>query len=715
MLGTATLSPAAPMIAGQIGTWRLTYTAGDFGLDDSGAILIARRAVSDWGLPQMDRPGESGYTVATTDGDASLRIWYEREYYIRPWRGCTVVRVCDGSLRPGERIVVTFGDTSGGGPGIRCQTFAERRHRFRVMEDPFGTGRYQDIERTPIVTIVPAGFSWMEVIAPSFVCPGEAFIARVRTLDKFGNVTPEYAGPMTVIVDLPDGPARFCGEMTPSDGGVAAIRVGPLPSGTHRLLAQTATGQTALSNPILCAEQHPVPGLLWGDLHGQTEATVGTGTVQEYFAFARDKGFLDVCTWQGNDFQISKRTWDDVRRQTKRFYQPGHFVTFLGYEYSALTPNGGDHNIFYLDDEPNLLHSAKCLVEDYWGEVRVTASELWESLKERGKVMAQAHVGGRYANFDFYDPDMIPIIEIHSHHGTFEWFAEEALRRGMMVGFTAGSDDHTGRPGLSLPTEESSKGFVSFDVRGGLVGIYAGERTRESIWQALWDRRCYATSGVRILLWTEVDGRPMGAEYAGDGQPKISGWVEGTDSVWEVQIRRGAEVIHRVPLMQPIADQPTRRVIVEWSGVRVKSRAKITVSGARILAAEDFAIDRTSEGIQEWSADRVSWLSSTSGDVDGVILDLDAEPGGEIRFESGPISFCVAIDELTWEPRVFEAGGVNQKVRFWLIGPDRDQKSVEFSYRDTDPQPGLNSYWVRVLQRDGHMAWSSPVYYRYEG
>jgi len=722
MLGVATFSPSGPITAGQMGTWRLTYIVGDYGLDDSGAIIVTRRSVSDWGLPQMDRPGDAGYTTATTDGQASLRVWYDGEYYIRPWRGATVVRVCDGSLRPGERIVITFGDTSGGGPGIRCQTFPERRHRFRVLEDPFGTGRYQDVEETPVVTILPAEFSTLEIVAPSFVCPGEPFTAHVRLLDRFGNPTPRYLGPVTVSADLPDGRARWQAESTPSNQGVVSIRVGPLPPGTHRLLAQAGIVARAMSNPILCAQQHPAPRLLWGDLHGQTESTVGTGTVAEYYAFARDKGFLDACAWQGNDFQISKGAWQEVRRETERFHQPGRFVTFLGYEYSALTPNGGDHNIYYLDDEESVLHSAKCLVWDNWGEVRPTAADLFADLKERGRAMAVPHVGGRYADFDYYDPDLIRVIEIHSHHGTFEWFAEEALRRGMRVGFIAGSDDHTGRPGLSLPTEESSKGFVSFDVRGGLVGLYAAERTREAIWGTLLDRRCYATSGKRILLWTEVDGHPMGSEYAGSGQPQISGWAEGTEAIWEVQIRRGPEVIHRVPLMQPAEDQAVKRVMVEWSGVRVRSRSKrttwdggLTVSGARILKAEDFAIDRPSEGIQEWSATAVSWRSSTSGDVDGLVLELDAEPGGEIRFETSPIRFRLPVDELSREPRVFDAGGVNQRVRVWLMGPGQGQRRCQFTFRDTDPRPGLNSYWVRVLQRDGHMAWSSPVFYDYEG
>lgn len=55
----------------------------------------------------------------------------------------------------------------------------------------------------------------------------------------------------------------------------------------------------------------------------------------------------------------------------------------------------------------------------------------------------------------------------------------------------------------------------AFFTTGGLAAVHAGARSREAIWQALKERRTYATSGPRILLWFDrVDGAgrdPMGA------------------------------------------------------------------------------------------------------------------------------------------------------------------------------------------------------------
>ena len=42
--------------AGQMGTWTFTYETGSYGIEDSGAIRLAWRMVSDWEVPQFDSP-----------------------------------------------------------------------------------------------------------------------------------------------------------------------------------------------------------------------------------------------------------------------------------------------------------------------------------------------------------------------------------------------------------------------------------------------------------------------------------------------------------------------------------------------------------------------------------------------------------------------------------------------------------------------------------
>ena len=64
-------------------------------------------------------------------------------------------------------------------------------------------------------------------------------------------------------------------------------------------------------------------------------------------------------------------------------------------------------------------------------------TELYDAM--RGKdVLLLPHVGGRYANLNWHDPELEPLIEVYSEWGEFEWFLQEALKKGYQVGFTAG-------------------------------------------------------------------------------------------------------------------------------------------------------------------------------------------------------------------------------------------------------------------------------------
>jgi len=59
-----------------------------------------------------------------------------------------------------------------------------------------------------------------------------------------------------------------------------------------------------------------------------------------------------------------------------------------------------------------------------------------------------------------------------------------------------------------------------------------------------------------------------------------------------------------------------------------------------------------------------------------------------------------------------ELGILNRRIVVALAsepGPDR----VEFTFRDPSPLPGINSYWLKVVQADMEMAWTSPVFVDY--
>jgi hypothetical protein len=82
-MGTATLSPADPVEAGSFQSLTLVYTAGYFGIDDSGSIKIVQRFAGDMGRPQWSDPKAANYTTVEASNGAVLDVRYDPKMNIR--------------------------------------------------------------------------------------------------------------------------------------------------------------------------------------------------------------------------------------------------------------------------------------------------------------------------------------------------------------------------------------------------------------------------------------------------------------------------------------------------------------------------------------------------------------------------------------------------------------------------------------------------------
>ena len=238
-------------------------------------------------------------------------------------------------------------------------------------------------------------------------------------------------------------------------------------------------------------------------------------------------------------------------------------MTLLGFEWSRLRSGGGDHNIYYADSEGTLHRSSHARVEDYrdLDTDRFPLSELWKTYRGRDDVMAVAHVGGRCCNLDFYDPDFVRLIEVHSHHGTFEWLIADALERGCRVGFTVRAATTT-RAGWAWSTRTAPAAAWRPSTSGaGLMGLWAAACTRRNVFDAMRARHTYGTSGDRFLLEVRSGEAVMGDDVTKSGAPTIEVAAYGTTPLLDVELWRGTDVIHRHPVNVPSARRGMRRTI----------------------------------------------------------------------------------------------------------------------------------------------------------
>jgi hypothetical protein len=708
--GSLELEPRQPVVAGTIGTWTLTLTVGSLGIDEGGTIKMPWSLVSDWGPPQVTDPLAQNYTAVYTDGRARLEVEFGSKQYFRPRDNALVVHICDAPLAPGERVRVVYGDTSRGSPGIQAQTFAEARLVFGAAVDPHRTNRFTELEDPPWISIIAGSPARLVVVGPSQVAAGEQFALRVKAEDRFGNPCVGYEGGVRLVRD---GGAFELRRSADVEGLFIADGLTLTSSGVHRFQVESEDGLTAESNPIICSERELRP--YWGDLHAQSEETIGAGTVEDYFTYARHWAPVDFVSHQGIDWELSPTFWTHLKRVTDGFYEPGLFVTFIGYEWAGNHDVGGDHNVYLLDDDPPILRSSCERVPEAGAEGQFSPiSELYQALRNLGRdndglprAMVVPHVGGRRCNLAWHDAELEPLVEVCSWWGEFEWMFREALARDMVVGVVGGSDDHVSRPGDAAP------GGAESPVHGGLTCVYSPSLTREGIWRALWARRCYATNGPRILLAFRTGDHWLGEVVRSDQPPSFDITVAGTAPIERIDGFRGQEHVWEFP---SVTERSASVVRVSWRGAETKERHRVAcwdgvveVVEGTIESVEGYAFDSPLEGVQASSSHRVEWHSVTGGDVDGVLLDLEgADP--TIVFTTERASFRVALSEIRGGPRVCPVGGLDLEVVFEMAPLGAGGTDVSATWTESDPADQRTSYWIRVLQEDGGKAWSSPIW-----
>ncbi len=320
--------------------------------------------------------------------------------------------------------------------------------------------------------------------------------------------------------------------------------------GTCTLSASDGTlRQTA--NPVRVTAERPETLLLWGDLHGHTLFSDGRGTIEEFYDFAERVAGLDFCAVSDHAFELIDEMWEHSKLVTNRVNRPGRFVTFQAYEWSGTSKMGGDHNCYFLDDDPPLYRSTNYYtpsnLQMYHGpdpmqeKINDVFAKLREHLRNKD-VFCIPHFGGRSGNPAMHDPKVQRLIEVFSEHRRSEDWATKYLTRGHRLGIMASTDGHYGNPGHGYL--KPSYDWDKQEIGMAALAVRTPRHTRESIFHSLYDRSVYATSGDRIILEFHADGRPMGAEYRTDKPPTLEIEAVGTAPVTRVEIKKNSRIVH---------------------------------------------------------------------------------------------------------------------------------------------------------------------------
>lgn len=278
---------------------------------------------------------------------------------------------------------------------------------------------------------------------------------------------------------------------------------------------------------------------LFGDIHQHSAHSDGCGVADEPYLRARHGYGDDFCALTDHESFLGKRIgpgeWSYLESVAQRHDDPGHFATLVAYEWTGRRHPGPGHKVVYLPGPGRSIVSRDRVAD---------GRALVEAVKEQGGFAVPHHVGWTGADEEAHDPIGQPVWEICSCHGCYltsqhplgargdlrDQMVEDVLRRGKRFGFIACSDGH----GLLWHHGVARK---RDPFRTGLTAVQATECTRGAILAAIRERRCYATSGVPILLDVIADDAlPMGSEIRSPRPVAVVASALGTAEVASIAI-----------------------------------------------------------------------------------------------------------------------------------------------------------------------------------
>ena len=257
-------------------------------------------------------------------------------------------------------------------------------------------------------------------------------------------------------------------------------------------------------------EENPSERLYWADIHCQTFFSDGLRCPEELYLFAREESFLDIFAISDHTEALSDAQWSYFTEVTNHYNQDGKFVTLLGLEWTDSFY--GHRNVYYPGENGPILRRG----ED-------DLKKVYRVAEEYNALVIPHHSANVKMGVDWskgHNPEVERLVEIYSIWGNSERHERygnarpirnhggekegqhviDALNRGYKFGFVGGGDIHDGRPGDELHKLQKEPFQYKNLYRKGISGIWAKKLTRKEIFTSLWERNCYATSNVRVIL-----------------------------------------------------------------------------------------------------------------------------------------------------------------------------------------------------------------------
>lgn len=559
------IEPAAAL-AGEPNTWKFIYTPG-VNLPKNTLLrfdIASKGRAIDWQTPETNLKKTANVIYALLPNGKILQA----EQIDVP---NSVVPLFQFQL-PQEvaqnaEITIVMGAPKGQHPeknGNVCQLMIQRRRPFNLYVDPTGKGNFSDPE---VFTLDIKGnkLHTIKVLAPSFAVKNKRFDVVLRFEDKFGNLTNN--APEKTLIELSHGNLRENLKwklFIPETGFITLPNLYFNDPGVYTIeLKNIGTKETFYSSPIKCFAQD-TKQLFWGLLHGESERYDSTENIDGCLRHFRDEksmNFYGVSPFEGIE-ETPNDLWKSISQNVEELDEDERFATFLGFQFAGDANTEGLRHIIYAKDQKPILRKKEPKSSGLKKIYKLHAP------KEIIAIPSLTMGKGVHYNFEDFQPEYERLVEIYQSWGSSEMTKEEgnkfpikssgkkglteakegsilkALLANKRFGFVAGGLDDRGTYSSFYDSEQEQ-------YTPGLTAVLTDQLSKNSIFDALYNRHCYATTGERIIVGLSLAGSPMGSELDAAQKPglhinrHIVGYVAGTKKLKMVELIRNGKVIEK--------------------------------------------------------------------------------------------------------------------------------------------------------------------------
>ena len=557
------------VLAGQRGTWKFIYTpANDLpkGTKIKFDMLSFAQDI-DWEIPEIASKNKSNMIWAKmpNDKDIKAKIIENNEYESSEFE-FTLPTV----IKAKSQFIIFIGTPlkDAQKKGNLAQTTTQRRKPFHLYIDPKGKGDYKEAPLIFHIDIKGNKLTNLKIITPSFVEKNKRFDVVIRFEDDFGNLTSN--APEDTLIELSYENLRENLNwklFIPETGFLTLPNLYFNEKGIYIIkLNNLLTKEQYFSSPIKCFENFDKQ-LFWGLLHGESEKYDSTDDIDNCLRHFRDETALQFFASSpfDDELETTQDIWKLITTQIADFNEEDRFTALLGFQWVGDVKEEGVRQFIYAKESKPILRKKELKTN--------SLKKIYKTHNPKEFLTIPIFTMGKNAcfNFDDFNPTYERVVEIYNAWGsseckekegnlfpikkggkkgvseTIEGSIREALNRNCRFGFVGGG----------LDEREFYKDFHENNqtqYSPGLTAIIAKAHSRDSIWNALYNRSCYATTGKRILLGFNISQIEMGAEVDTLQKPglvynrHITGFVVGTSAIKEVIIfRNGKKITNFTP------------------------------------------------------------------------------------------------------------------------------------------------------------------------